>query len=131
RRHTRFSRDWSSDVCSSDLTIGATVDTDVAGDCGTALTSPGVWYSLADTSGLPGTITLSLCNGTDFDSKISVYTGDCSAPPLTCVTGNDDACGLQSEVTFSTDGNTTFLILVHSFGGATGNFTLDVSCSPT
>src|SRR5690606_6831993 len=23
RRHTRFSRDWSSDVCSSDLTIGA------------------------------------------------------------------------------------------------------------
>src|SRR5690606_33849493 len=112
-------------------TIGATVDTDVAGDCGTALTSPGVWYSLADTSGLPGTITLSRCNGTAFDSKLSVYTGDCSAPPLTCVTGNDDACGLQSEVTFSTDGNTTFLILVHSFGGATGNFTLDVSCSPT
>src|SRR5690606_40506079 len=23
RRHTRFSRDWSSDVCSSDLTFGA------------------------------------------------------------------------------------------------------------
>src|SRR5690606_40685200 len=23
RRHTRFSRDWSSDVCSSDLAIGA------------------------------------------------------------------------------------------------------------
>src|SRR5690606_39877106 len=27
RRHTRFSRDWSSDVCSSDLASG---DTDVA-----------------------------------------------------------------------------------------------------
>src|SRR5690606_39721435 len=25
RRHTRFSRDWSSDVCSSDLTIEETV----------------------------------------------------------------------------------------------------------
>src|SRR5690606_31954047 len=25
RRHTRFSRDWSSDVCSSDLAPGATV----------------------------------------------------------------------------------------------------------
>src|SRR5690606_6234067 len=24
RRHTRFSRDWSSDVCSSDLTISST-----------------------------------------------------------------------------------------------------------
>src|SRR5690606_40769206 len=23
RRHTRFSRDWSSDVCSSDLVVGA------------------------------------------------------------------------------------------------------------
>src|SRR5690606_40535610 len=23
RRHTRFSRDWSSDVCSSDLSLGA------------------------------------------------------------------------------------------------------------
>src|SRR5690606_39690938 len=27
RRHTRFSRDWSSDVCSSDLTRGDKVDT--------------------------------------------------------------------------------------------------------
>ena len=112
-------------------TDGATVDTGVAPDCGTSVTSPGVWYSLDDNSGLPGTITLSLCNGTDYDSKISVYTGDCSAPPLTCVDGNDDSCGLQSEVTFNSDGNTTYLILVHGFGGATGNFTLDVTCTPT
>src|SRR6266700_4595014 len=27
RRHTRFSRDWSSDVCSSDLAIGASDST--------------------------------------------------------------------------------------------------------
>src|SRR5690606_40998792 len=26
RRHTRFSRDWSSDVCSSDLLLEATVE---------------------------------------------------------------------------------------------------------
>src|SRR5690606_40348248 len=26
RRHTRFSRDWSSDVCSSDLVVGDTPD---------------------------------------------------------------------------------------------------------
>src|SRR5690606_41094870 len=46
RRHTRFSRDWSSDVCSSDLGLlgvsgnGADqveVDTDVAGSCRPAL----------------------------------------------------------------------------------------------
>jgi len=115
----------------SGTTDGATVDTGVAPDCGTTVNSPGVWYSLEDNSGLPGTITLSLCNGTDYDSKISVYTGDCSAPPLSCVDGNDDSCGLQSEITFNTDGNTTYLILVHGFGGATGNFTLDVTCTPT
>ncbi len=109
-------------------TVGATVDSG-APVCGPAITSPGVWYTLDDTSGLPGDITLSLCNGTDFDSKISVYTGSCAA--LTCVVGNDDSCGLQSEVTFATDGNTKFYILIHSFGGATGNFTMDVTCMPT
>src|SRR5690606_40582290 len=28
RRHTRFSRDWSSDVCSSDLALGSIVFSD-------------------------------------------------------------------------------------------------------
>ena len=111
----------------SGSTDGATVDT--APTCGTPITSPGVWYSLDDTSGLPGNITLSLCNGTDFDSKISVYSGSCAA--LVCVGGNDDSCGLQSEITFATNGNTKFYILIHSFGGATGNFTMDVTCTPT
>lgn len=109
-------------------TVGATVDS-TAPVCGPAITSPGVWYSLNDDSGLPGDITVSLCNGTDFDSKISIYSGTCGA--LVCVDGNDDSCGLQSEVTFASDGNTQYYILIHSFGGATGNFTLDVSCMPT
>ena len=109
-------------------TVGATVDSG-APACGPAITSPGVWYKLNDNSGLPGDITLSLCNGTDFDSKISVYSGTCAA--LVCIDGNDDACGLQSEITFASDGNTEYYILIHSFGGATGNFTMDVTCSPT
>jgi len=108
-------------------TVGATIDT--APTCGTPITSPGVWYKLNDNSGLPGDITLSLCNGTDFDSKISVYSGTCAA--LVCVDGNDDACGLQSEISFASDGNTEYYILIHSFGGATGNFTMDVTCTPT
>ncbi|MGJ8666378.1 MAG: T9SS type A sorting domain-containing protein [Patiriisocius sp.] len=111
-------------------TTGALPDNDVAGvDCGTTITSPGVWYVFDDTSGLSGDITATLCNGTDFDSKISVFTGDCNA--LVCLDGNDDDCGLQSTVTFPTDGATTFYILVHGFGAGTGNFTLDVTCMPT
>ncbi len=118
-------------VSCGDSVMGTTINStlDAAPECGTPLTSPGVWYSLTDDSGLAGNITLSLCNDTDYDSKISVYTGDCGT--LTCVDGNDDSCGLQSEVTFPSDGNTTFLILIHGFGGATGDFTMDVTCLPT
>src|SRR5690606_40204393 len=33
RRHTRFSRDWSSDVCSSDLAVPAGHVVDEVGEC--------------------------------------------------------------------------------------------------
>lgn len=111
-------------------TDNATIDTDVAGAmCGTTITSPGVWYAFTDSSGLAGNITATLCNGTDFDSKISVFSGDCNA--LVCIDGNDDDCGLQSTVEFGSDGMSTYYILVHGFGGSTGDFTLDISCVPT
>ncbi len=114
-------------------TINATIDDAVAPTCDTGVTSPGVWYTFTDASGLVSDVTISMCSGAggaDYDTKLSVYTGDCGAPPLTCVVGNDDTCGLQSEVTFQSDGVSTYYVLVHGFGGATGNFTLDVTCTP-
>lgn len=112
-------------------TIGATVDDAVAPTCDTTVTAPGVWYVYEDTTGLVTDITVTMCEGTtDYDTKLSVYTGDCGAPPFTCVAGNDDSCGLQSEVTFQSDGATTFYILVHGFGTATGNFELTMHCTP-
>jgi len=69
------------------------------------------------------TYTISLCNGTDYDSKLEVFDEDCITS-----TGyyNDDACGLQSELTgvFLEPG--TYLIVIDGFSGATGNYTLDV-----
>ncbi len=110
-------------------TNNSTIDDAVAPLCDTGVTSPGVWYVFDDTSGLASDVTITLCGGgTAYDSKLSVYTGDCGAPPLTCVVGNDDSCGLQSEVSFSSDGNTTFYVLVHGFGGQTGDFSLDITC---
>ncbi|MCF6308162.1 MAG: T9SS type A sorting domain-containing protein, partial [Flavobacteriaceae bacterium] len=114
-------------------TIDATLDDSVVGDCGDAtLTSAGVWYVFNDTSGLASNVNVSTCGGiTDYDTKISVFTGDCGAPPLTCVDGNDDSpdcTDFQSEVDFVSDGNTTYYILVHGFGGATGDFTLTMTC---
>ncbi|GHC50270.1 hypothetical protein GCM10008083_12240 [Ulvibacter litoralis] len=109
-------------------TTNATFDAD-APVCGTTITAPGVWYEFTDTSGFISDYTVSLCDGgTDFDSKISIYTGDCGA--LVCVTDNDDSCGLQSEASFQGDGNTTYYILVHGFGTSIGNFSLNVSCTP-
>ncbi|GAB5401462.1 MAG: hypothetical protein Aureis2KO_30470 [Aureisphaera sp.] len=114
-------------------TINATDDSAAAPDCDTATTTPGVWYVYDDTSGLVTDILVSTCStNTDYDTKISVYTGDCSSLPLTCVAGNDDSgncTDFQSEVEFQSDGNTTYYIFVHGFGGQTGNFELSMTCT--
>ncbi len=103
-------------------TVNATID-DTFPTCGTSITSPGVWYSATGTG---NTMTASLCNGTaTHDTKISVYCPDCGAP--ICVTGNDDFCGLQSEVSWCSAAGSNYLILVHGFGGATGPFDLVMS----
>jgi hypothetical protein len=111
-------------------TVNATEDSAVAPTCDTSVTAPGVWYVYEDTTGLITDITITMCNGTtDYDSKLSVYTGDCGAPPFDCVVGNDDTCGLQSEVSFQSDGATTFYILVHGFGANEGNFEIEMTCN--
>ncbi len=109
-------------------TANATFDASAPACGGVDITGPGVWYEFTDNSGLVTDYTISLCNGTDYDSKLTVYSGTCGA--LVCETANDDACGLQSEVSFQSDGNTTYYILVHGFLNATGNFTLNVDCAP-
>ena len=102
---------------------GATID--AVGTCGTALsTAPGVWYQFV---GDGSTVTLSLC-GSSYDTKIGVFRGTCAA--LVCVTGNDDFCGLQSQVTFTANAAVTYYILVTGFSTATGNFTLTRTCAP-
>jgi len=104
----------------------AASDETAAGDCGTIVNSPGVWYFIDGTGDV---ITASLCTNTAFDSKLSVYEGSCGA--LVCVTGNDDFCGVQSEVEFTSTPGTTYYVLVHSFGGETGTFDLAFTCEPS
>ncbi|MEL6811916.1 MAG: T9SS type A sorting domain-containing protein, partial [Bacteroidota bacterium] len=107
----------------------ATVDT--SPECATSITAPGVWYTFTDTSGLVTDYTLSLCDGgTDYDSKLTVYSSTDNCTTLVCITDNDDTCGLQSEVQWQGDGNTTYYFLVHGFGSATGNFSLNLACTP-
>ena len=101
-------------------TIGASFDN--VGTCVTSNSAAGVWYSFA---GDGSAVTVSTC-GSGYDTKLSVFSGSCGA--LSCVTGNDDACGLQSTVNFATSNGTTYYILVHGFGTAVGNFTMSVTC---
>ena len=104
-------------------TTGATIDSTFP-SCGTAGTpsSPGVWYSVMGTG---NGMTASLCNGVaTYDTKLTVYCPDCAE--AICVDGNDDSCGLQSEVSWCSQYGANYLILVHGYGGATGDFELEV-----
>jgi len=83
---------------------------------------PGVWYSIVGTG---ASITASTC-GSGFDTQIAIYSGTCGA--LACVAGNDDACGLQSTVTWSSAIGTTYYIYVDGFATAAGTFTLALTC---
>ena len=132
---TRTSAALPNDVCSGAINIncgqtitgttacGATPD--VVPTCITSLsTAPGLWYSMVG-DGSP--VTMSLC-GSSYDTKIGVFTGTCAS--LVCVTGNDDFCAFQSQVTFNTTAGITYYILVTGFSTASGNFTLTRTCAP-
>jgi hypothetical protein len=132
---TRTSAPLPNDVCTGAINIncgqtitgstacGATPD--AVATCVTTLnTANGLWYQFV-ADGSP--VTLSLC-GSSYDTKIGVFTGTCAS--MVCVTGNDDFCGLQSQVTFNTNAAFTYYILVTGFSTATGNFTLTRTCAP-
>lgn len=101
----------------------------IAPECGSAnVNTAGVWYYLV---GDGDEVTLSTCNDANFDSKISVFAGNCNA--LTCVAGNDDGpvCNNNTSVTtFVAELGVSYWVLVHGYNGAVGNFSLSASCNP-
>lgn len=103
-------------------TVGATPEPNVAG-CGNA-TAPTLWYAFVGTGQLT---TVSLC-GSAYDTQLGILTGPCGGAQI-CVAGNDDLCGTQSQVTFSSVLGTTYYIRVGGFGTSSGNFTLSVTCA--
>ena len=103
-------------------TVGASVSN--ASFCGSNVTSPSVWYKVI---GNGGPITVSTCGQATFDTKLSVYTGNCNN--LQCITGNDDGSGCNyftSELTFNSISNQEYFIMVHAFGTLSGTFNLSV-----
>jgi hypothetical protein len=101
----------------------ATSTGDPAGTCGTSAGTPGVWFKF---TGNGNTVTASLC-GSSYDTKIQVYTGACGGAQV-CVNGNDDYCSLQSQVTWASTNAVDYYIFVGGFFGATGTYSLTMSC---
>lgn len=125
----------SNDVCSNAIaidlssnnrvkgsTISATPDPVVLSCVDPGDTTPGVWYS---TVGTGGQLRASTCSAeTTFDTQLSVFEGSCDGQ-LTCVISDDNTCGLQSSVAWTTKVNVTYYVVVHgSQASAVGDFLL-------
>ena len=118
---TAFSLTCGGSYSDASTTAEAT-NTSNGGTCTTsASTARATWYSFTGTG---FDVTASLC-GSSYDTKIFVYSGACGV--LSCVIGNDDACSLQSEVTFTSTYGTTYYIMVAGYSSNSGAYTLNVT----
>jgi hypothetical protein len=124
----------TNDLCSGAITAtcgntytGSTGTATSAGDpsslCGVTPDANGVWYAF---SGTGDNITASLC-GSSYDTQINIYSGSCGS--LGCVAGNDEYCGSSSQVTFTSTIGVTYYILVNGYNGASGNYSLAITCT--
>jgi hypothetical protein len=104
----------------SGTTIGATRDgpTAACADIGAGLD---VWYRF--TTPTAQSVTVDLCNGTDYDSLLQVFlvgAGNALGAQVAC---DDDACGsLRSRLSFTSTAGASYYVRVTGYNGATGNF---------
>ncbi|MCC6952275.1 MAG: hypothetical protein IT433_12635 [Phycisphaerales bacterium] len=90
-------------------TSGSTTSAGNGSPCGAIGTD--VWFSWTASCG--GITTVSTC-GQTVDTAIAVYDNCASATAVAC---NDDACGLQSTVSFAAFAGTTYYIRLGDFAG--------------
>jgi len=121
----------------SGTTTGTVVDSSWfdAGTGGTLNAQRGVWYKYV---GDDNNVSITTCNATGYDSRISVYSGACGS--LTAVTGNDDmgatctSSTLRSLVSFDAYSGTDYYVYIHGYqfgtsASNTGNFVLTLNCT--
>jgi len=104
----------------------ATALNDAVVDCETTVSAPGAWCSF---TGIDGQLILTTCNGgTNYDTKLNIYTGACDS--LVCVDGDDDTPGQGacSTVIFNSTAGVIYYALVQGFDGETGDFELSLTC---
>jgi hypothetical protein len=123
----------TNDEC--DAAIAIACDGNYSGSTVAATDSGGnaandVWFSYTG-SGVAEDVTLDLC-GSSYDTAVRVYT-DC--PGTNQIAFNDDnaaACGTgstRSYLTFSSDGTSTYYIMVEGWNTSNGAFNMSVTCA--
>jgi hypothetical protein len=104
-------------------TFLASEDSTYTGMCDVTASAPGVWYTVVGNGRF---ISASLCSSvTSYDSQIYLFSGD-NCQNLTCITFNEDGCGLQSEVSWKSEPEKVYWLLVGGFGSAVGEFEMTV-----
>ncbi|MFO0828637.1 MAG: hypothetical protein U0572_10885 [Phycisphaerales bacterium] len=117
-------------------TVGATGQLPISASCtgGTPLSIfHDVYYRYVATA--TGTATVSTCGGLSIDTVLAVFTGSCAG--LEYIGCNDDACDLQSAVTFPTVCGEAYTIVLGGFspepadvGSGTMTLTQTGGCFP-
>jgi hypothetical protein len=82
-----------------------------------------------------GIATIATCGpGTDFDTRLAVYSGTCGSLELLGCNDDTSACGISAELSFPTTCGERYVIELGSFNGQMGNATLNVTqtglCGP-
>ena len=96
----------------------------------TGSTAPEAVYSF--TPGSDMCVDVSLCNGSDYDTKAYVYAGSCAGPAIAC---NDDSCTspnfgdpyVSDLNSVPLTGGTTYYFVVDGYNAECGNYVLDIT----
>ena len=97
---------------------------------GTAGVQSDVWFVWE--ASVDGSVVFSTCGsaGTNGDTKIAAYLGDCCPADDTALACNDDTCGTLSEISFAVACGESYMIQLGSFPGSTDG-TADVTATQT
>lgn len=97
---------------------------------GTTAVTKDVWFDW--TSPSTGTAVVATCGGTPGDTKIAAYEGS-GCPASAAIACNDDACGLQSSISFACVAGQHYTLQLGNYPGtpgAAGTFTIDFPSTP-
>jgi hypothetical protein len=83
-----------------------------------------VWFYYVPATA--GPVTVDTC-GADYDSALEVFDATAGCGNLVSMGCNDDACGLQSAVTFTAVACTPYYVRVGGFAGDVGEFPLNIN----